>query len=149
MARLPHEPRCTAGALLVRGLGEFNWDGEPDRASCAPPATTYFESRAPYGVRWEGDGRRHRDLERSAVPDDVHGRPPRADARADARAVPRRDPARHVSCSICSRTTPVATKALAAANVPTEPDPDIEQLAAFLRTLAIAARLEQTILVDG
>ena len=40
-------------------------------------------------------------------------------------------------------------QALAAANVPSEPDPDIEQMAAFLRMLATAARLEQTILVDG
>jgi hypothetical protein len=33
--------------------------------------------------------------------------------------------------------------------VPVEPDPDIEQLAAFLRALATAARLELPILVDG
>ena len=38
---------------------------------------------------------------------------------------------------------------LAAAHIPPEPDADIEQLAAFLRMLAIAARLDAQILVDG
>ena len=40
-------------------------------------------------------------------------------------------------------------RVLAAADVPTQPDPDIEQLAVFLRTLALAARLEASILIDG
>ena len=40
-------------------------------------------------------------------------------------------------------------RALAAADLPAEADPDIEQLAAFLRTLAVAARLDVSILVDG
>ena len=41
------------------------------------------------------------------------------------------------------------SRALAHANVPTESDPDIEQLAAFLRALGVAARLDVPILVDG
>jgi hypothetical protein len=41
------------------------------------------------------------------------------------------------------------TRALAQAYVAPEADPEIEQLAAFLRTLATAARLEVPILVDG
>ncbi len=41
------------------------------------------------------------------------------------------------------------TRALDAAMVPTEIDADIEQIAAFLRTLAIAARLEVSVLIDG
>jgi hypothetical protein len=40
-------------------------------------------------------------------------------------------------------------KALAAVDLPTQADPDIEQLAAFLRMLAIAARMECNIIVDG
>jgi hypothetical protein len=40
-------------------------------------------------------------------------------------------------------------RALASANVATEADADIEQLAAFLRALAVAARLDVPILVDG
>ena len=38
----------------MRGLGEFGWDGAP-AAKLRAAGTTYFESRAPYGVRWEGD----------------------------------------------------------------------------------------------
>ncbi|HEY4242005.1 MAG TPA: hypothetical protein VGM88_19430, partial [Kofleriaceae bacterium] len=40
-------------------------------------------------------------------------------------------------------------RALAAAHLPAQPDPDVEQIAAFLRTLAIAARLDVPILIDG
>ena len=52
MARLPTHLGCTAGALLVRGLGEFGWDGAP-AAKLRAAGTTYFESRVAYGVRWE------------------------------------------------------------------------------------------------
>ncbi len=44
---------------------------------------------------------------------------------------------------------PSRTRALAAAELAAEPDPDIEQLAAFLRTLALAARLDASVMVDG
>src|SRR5688572_23407205 len=54
MRRLPQQLGCTAGALLVRGLGEFGWDGTPVTKLRAS-GNTYFESRAPYGVRWQGD----------------------------------------------------------------------------------------------
>jgi hypothetical protein len=40
-------------------------------------------------------------------------------------------------------------RALEAAAIPAQADPEIEQLAAFLRTLAIAARLEVAIVIDG
>jgi hypothetical protein len=54
MSRLPKELACTAGVLLVRGLGEFGWDGSP-AAKLRGHGTTFFESRAPYGVRWQGE----------------------------------------------------------------------------------------------
>jgi hypothetical protein len=38
---------------------------------------------------------------------------------------------------------------LLAVELPREADPDIEQLAAFLRTIALAARLEASVMVDG
>ena len=57
MARLPSTLDCTAGALLVRGLGEFGWDGAPT-AKLRAAGTTYFESRAP--VRRALAGRRRR-----------------------------------------------------------------------------------------
>jgi hypothetical protein len=41
------------------------------------------------------------------------------------------------------------TSALAAASLPPEPDPAIEQLASFLRVLAVAARRDLPILIDG
>ncbi len=40
-------------------------------------------------------------------------------------------------------------RALAAATVAEAPDADTEQLASFLRTLALAARLDMPILIDG
>src|SRR5262249_18060729 len=46
MARLPDSLACTAGALLVRGLAEFGWDGAP-AAKMRAAGTTFFESRAP------------------------------------------------------------------------------------------------------
>src|SRR5262249_36932214 len=105
----------------------------------------YFESRVPYGVRWQGDDG---IIELSAdqlfqmmflvghlapahclmlalftgvIPHDV----PLADLKDDRAGV------------------------LANAHVAPEPDPEIEQIAAFLRTLAVAARLDTQILVDG
>ena len=54
MARLPTQLATTAGALLVRGLGEFGWDGAPV-AKLRASGTTYFESRVAYGVRWTSD----------------------------------------------------------------------------------------------
>jgi hypothetical protein len=44
---------------------------------------------------------------------------------------------------------PGRQRVLAEAHVDVQPDPDIEQFAAFLRTLAVAARLDVPILVDG
>jgi hypothetical protein len=44
---------------------------------------------------------------------------------------------------------PGRTRVLAEAHVESHPDPEIEQFAAFLRALAIAARLDVPILVDG
>ena len=41
------------------------------------------------------------------------------------------------------------TRALDSATLPLQADPDIEQIAAFLRTLATAARLDVPVLIDG
>jgi len=146
MSRLPTTLDCTAGTLLARGLGEFGWDGAP-AARLRSAGTTYFESRAPYGVRWKGD---EGTIEISSdqlfqmmfmvgnlapthclmlalfcgvIPHDIHLHDLK-DGEGRARV-------------------------LAAADLPADPDPDIEQLAAFLRTLALAARLEVSVLIDG
>ena len=146
MARLPENLGCTAGALLVRGLGEFGWDGAP-AAKLRAAGDTYFESRVAYGVRWES-------------PDGA------IDISSDqlfqmmfmvGHLAPTHSLMLALFCGVIPHDTSLhdlkdqegRTRALAQAHVAPEPDPEIEQLAAFLRTLAVAARLEVPILVDG
>lgn len=146
MARLPANLGCTAGALLVRGLGEFNWDGAPV-AKLRASGDTYFESRVAHGVRWESpDG----NIEVSS--DQLfqmmflvgHLAPTHSLMLALFLGVIPHDTSLHDLKDQAGRS-----RALAQAYLPPEPDADIEQLAAFLRTLATAARLEVPILVDG
>ena len=146
MARLPANLGCTAGALLVRGLGEFRWDGAPV-AKLRAAGDTYFESRMPLGVRWESpDG----NIELSS--DQLfqmmflvgHLAPTHSLMLALFLGVIPHDTSLHDLKDSDGRS-----RALAQAYLPPEPDPEIEQLAAFLRTLAVAARLELPILVDG
>jgi hypothetical protein len=146
MARLPENLGCTAGALLVRGLGEFNWDGSPV-AKLRAAGTTYFESRAPYGVRWESpDGNIEFSSDQLFQMMFLVGNlaPTHSLMLALFLGV-----IAHDTSVYLLKDTPGKQAALAASNVPTEPDGDIEQLAAFLRMLALSARLEHPILVDG
>jgi len=146
MARLPTSLACTAGALLVRGLGEFGWDGAPT-AKLRASGTTFFESRVPYGVRWEGE---NGVIEISS--DQLFQMmflvgnlaPTHSLMLALFTGVIPHDISLHDL-----KDTEGRARALAAAHVATEPDADIEQFAAFLRSLAIAARMEIPILVDG
>jgi hypothetical protein len=146
LARLPKKLDNTAGALLVRGLGEFGWDGAPT-AKLRAAGTTYFESRVAYGMRWETD---EGNLEVSS--DQLFQMmfmvgnltPTHSMMLALFLGVIPHD------ISVFDLKDPGGkAAALAAAHVASEADPDVEQLAAFLRMLAIAARLEATILVDG
>ncbi len=146
MSRLPDTLGCTAGALLVRGLGEFGWDGAP-AAKLRAAGTTYFESRAPYGVRWQGD-----DGVIEISSDQLFQMMFMVGNLAPTHClmlalfcgvIP------HDTSLIDLKDEPGKSRVLAAANVPSEPDADIEQLAAFLRSLALAARLDATILIDG
>jgi hypothetical protein len=146
MARLPRTLDCTAGALLARGLGEFGWDGEPVSRLRAHGAT-FFESRAPYGVRWQAGGE---TIEVSS--DQVFQMmfmvgdlaPTHSLMLALFFGVIRHDISLHELKDRAGRL-----RALEAAAIPAQADPQIEQLAAFLRTLAIAARLEVSISIDG
>jgi hypothetical protein len=52
MSRLPPSLECTAGALLMRAIRELGWDGAP---VARMRTAGFFESRAPYGVRWRRD----------------------------------------------------------------------------------------------
>jgi hypothetical protein len=146
MARLPEKLGCTAGVLLVRGLGEFGWDGAPG-AKLRAAGTTFFESRVAYGVRWESpDGNIEISSDQLFQMMFLVGNlaPTHCLMLALFTGVIPHDTSLHDL-----KDGPGRERVLALANVPVEPDPDIEQLAAFLRALATAARLELPILVDG
>jgi hypothetical protein len=152
MARLPENLQCTAGALLVRSMGELGWDGEPAKKLRAA-GTTYFESRVAYGVRWESAGGEadnggHIEISSDQLFQMMF-------------MVGALNPAHCLMLALFCGVIPHDTslhdlkdeagrkRVLAAANVPIEADADIEQLAAFLRALAVAARHDVPIFVDG
>jgi hypothetical protein len=146
MGRLPRSLDCTAGALLVRGLGEFGWDGAPVGRLRAH-GTRFFESRAPYGVRWPTeDG----SLEVSS--DQLFQMMFMVGDLAPTHCL-----MLALFCGVIPHDIGLQdlkghagrARALEAASLPAQPDPEIEQLAAFLRTLATAARLEVSIVIDG
>ncbi len=146
MSRLPVTLGCTAGALLVRGLGELQWDGAPT-AKLRAASTTYFESRVAHGVRWESpDGVIEISSDQVFQMMFLVGplQPSHCLMLALFFGVIPHDLSIHDLKDEAGRA-----KALADAHVPPESDPDIEQLAAFLRALAVAARLDLPILVDG
>jgi hypothetical protein len=147
MARLPANLQCAAGALLVRGLGEFTWDGAPT-AKLRAAGTTYFESRAPYGVRWEADDKSVIEMSSDQLFQMMF-------------LVGPLNPAHCLMLSLFTGVIPHDTslhdlkdgpgrqRVLATAHLDPQPDPEIEQFAAFLRTLALAARLDLPVLIDG
>jgi hypothetical protein len=146
MARLPESLATSAGALLVRGLAELGWDGAPV-AKLRAAGTTYFESRVAYGVRWQGD-----DGIIEISSDQLFHM---------MFMVGALNPAHCLMLALFTGVIPHDTslhdlkegsgraRVLATAHVAPEPDADIEQLAAFLRMLAVAARMDVPILVDG
>lgn len=146
MSRLPRSLDCTAGALLVRGLDEFGWDGSPV-ARLRASGPTFFESRAPYGVRWQAEGK---TIEVSS------------DQLLQMMFMVGDLAATHclmlaLFCGVLPHDTSLQdlkdkagrAKALEAATVPAQMDEDLEQLAAFLRTLVLAARFDVSITIDG
>lgn len=147
MARLPVTLACTAGALLVRSLGEFGWDGAP-AAKLRAAGNTYFESRTPIGVRWLAEDGSSIELSSDQL---FHMMfmvgplaPPHSLMLALFTGVIPHDTSLHDLKDAAGRS-----RCLASATLAPESDPDIEQLAAFLRTLAVAARLEIPVLIDG
>jgi hypothetical protein len=146
MGRMPPALACTAGALLVRGLGEFGWDGEPT-ARLRGNGNTFFESRVPYGVRWQGeDGIIEISSDQLFQMMFMVGNlaPTHSLMLALFFGVIPHDTSLHDLKDKDGRS-----RALEAAHLPTEADPDIEQVAAFLRTLALAARLDVNVIIDG
>jgi hypothetical protein len=146
MGRLPKTLDCTAGALLARGLDEFGWDGAPV-ARLRTHGTTFFESRAPYGVRWQDEGK---PLEVSS--DQLFQMMFMVGDLAPTHCL-----MLALFCGVLPHDISLQdlkdragrARALEAAAVPAQPDGEIEQLAAFLRMLAMAARLEVSIMIDG
>jgi len=147
MARLPESLGCIAGAMLVRSIGEFGWDGAPT-AKLRASGTTFFESRAPYGVRWEGQEGGTIEISSDQLFQMMflvgNLNPAHCLMLALFLGVIPHDTSLHDL-----KDAPGRARALAGAHVANEPDPDLEQLAAFLRALAVAARLDVPILVDG
>jgi len=146
MSRLPDSLACTAGALLVRGLAEFGWDGVPT-AKLRASGTTYFESRVAYGVRWESpDGVIEISSDQLFQMMFLVGnlQPTHCLMLALFTGVIPHDTSLHDL-----KDSPGRARVLEHASVPNQSDPDIEQLAAFLRALGTAARLDVPILVDG
>jgi hypothetical protein len=146
MSRLPTTLDCAAGTLLARGLGEFGWDGAPT-AKLRAAGTTYFESRAPYGVRWQGeDGTIEISSDQLFQMMFMVGN-----------LAPTHCLMLVLFCGVLPhdislydlKDMQARSRALATAVLPPQADPDIEQLAVFLRTLALAARLEVSVLIDG
>jgi hypothetical protein len=147
MARLPTSLACSAGVLLVRGLAELGWTGEPV-AKLRAAGDTYFESRVAYGVRWDGENGGVIEMSSDQLFQMMFLVGPLAPMHSLMLAlftgmIPHDTPLQDL------KDADARARALAAAHLPAQPDPDVEQVAAFLRTLAIAARLDVPILVDG
>jgi hypothetical protein len=147
MSRLPGTLDCTAGTLLARGLGEFGWDGSP-AAKLRGGGTTYFESRAPYGVRWHAEGGGTIEVSSDQLFQMMF---------MVGNLAPTHCLMLVLFCGVLPHDISIydlkdidaRARALAAAEVPPDADPDIEQLAGFLRILAIAARVDVSVLIDG
>jgi hypothetical protein len=146
MSRLPRTLECTAGALLARGLDEFGWDGAPV-ARLRSAGETFFESRAPYGVRWQGE-----EGTREVSSDQLFQMMFMVGDLAPTHCL-----MIALFCGVLPHDIALQDlkdragrlRALETATVPAHPDADIEQLAAFLRTLALAAQHEVPVVIDG
>ena len=145
MSRLPDSLACSAGALLVRALSEFGWDGAPT-AKLRAAGATYFESRVPYGARWQAEDGSVIEISSDQVFQMMFMVGPLQPTHCMMLAL---------FCGVIPHDTSLADlkdrrdEVLAQVMVPTIADPEIEQFAAFLRALAVAARLDLPILVDA
>ena len=166
MSRLPTTLACTAGALLVRGLHELGWDGAP-AAKLRASSDTYFESRIALGVRWATeDGQLLASRDPRPASSTAEGRCGPIEISSDQvfQMMFMVGPLAPTHCLMLSlffgaiphdislhdlKDGEGRTRALDHAEVATESDPDIEQFAHFLRVLALAARLDVPVLIDG
>jgi hypothetical protein len=146
MARLPKSLDSAAGALLVRGMQEFKWDGVPVAKLRARPGE-FFESRVPYGVRWQLDGK---PVEISS--DQLlqmmffvgHLAPTHCLMLALFVGAVSHEASFHDLKDPAGRA-----RLMQDAGIERQADPAIEQIAAFLRAVLAAARLEVPLFIDG
>lgn len=151
MARLPTSLACTAGVMLARALGDFGWDGAPC-ARMRAAGDTFFESRVPYGVRWQPD-----TTSPGVAPIELSSDQLMQMLFFVGHVTPSHALMMALFLGVVPHDTPLADlvdaagreRALARAYVPAEPDADIEQLAAYLRALLAAVRLDVTIEIDA
>jgi hypothetical protein len=147
MSRLPATLATTAGALLVRGLHELGWDGA-SVATLRASGDTYFESRVALGVRWATDDGDAIEISSDQVFQMMFMVGPLAPTHCLMLSlffgVIPHDTSLHDLKDESGRS-----RALEHAEVPVEADPDLEQFAHFLRVLALAARLDVPVLIDG
>ncbi len=147
LSRLPTTLATTAGALLVRGLHELGWDGAVV-AKLRAAGDTYFESRVALGVRWATEDGEAVEISSDQVFQMMFMVGPLAPTHCLMLAlffgVIPHDTSLHDLKDEQGRT-----RALETAEVASESDPEIEQFAHFLRVLALAARLDVPVLIDG
>ena len=147
MSRLPNTLASTAGVMLVRALSELGWTGEP-AAKLRASGDTYFESRIPHGVRWEAADGSAIEMSSDQLFQMMFMVGPLAPTHCLMLAlftgVLPHDTSVHDLKDAAGRE-----RVLSQVHLPPQEDPDIEQLAAFLRAVATAARRDIPLLIDG
>jgi hypothetical protein len=146
MSRLPKSLDSAAGALLLRGLEEFKWNGTPVEKLRAR-AGEFLESRVPYGVRWQLEGK---PVEISS--DQLlqmmffvgHLAPTHCLMLALFVGAVSQEASFHDLKDALGRAL-----LLQEAGIDRQPDPSIEQVAAFLRAVLSSAKLEVPLFIDG
>lgn len=146
VAQLPRTLDCAAGALLVRGLEEFKWDGAPV-AKLRARAGEFFESRVPYGMRWK-KGETTVEVSSDQLLQMMFFVGDLAPTHALMLAlffgaIP------HTTTLSDIKDAQARSTLLARATIATQKDQSVEQIAAFLRAAATAAYEDVPLFVDG
>jgi hypothetical protein len=143
LSLLPDDLDSTAGQLLVRAVEDFGWDGE-HAAEMRADDDLFFESRDPLAVRW-GDGDGALEIDSNQLFHMLFHVGPIGSTHALLCCLFFGVIPHDIELDALDDRLPL----LATAAVPQPPDEACEPLAGFLHTLAIAARLDVDVLVDG
>ena len=146
MSRLPSTLDCTAGRFLLRALNDFSWNGE-HAARMRKDGDTFFESRIPLGIRW-GTGEGAVELSSDQVFHMLfhvgHLSPTHCLMMTMFFGI-----LPHQLDAPVLRTPGELHRMLDETVVPNPSEPSARGMAQFLATLALAARYDQSILIDG